>query len=113
MHNWFECKIKYEKMDEYGKEKPVSESYVVDALSFTEAESRLIKMLEGEIPDEFIVTGISKAKLDEIVPAEEADYWYKCKVILKDMDEKSGKEKKIQNQILVAADDFQIGRAHV
>ncbi len=106
MHNWFECKIKYDKIDEYGKEKPVSESYVVDALSFTEAEGRLVKMLEGEIPDEFIVTGITKAKLDEIVPDEDADYWYKCKVMLKDIDEKSGKEKKIQSQVLVAADDF-------
>lgn len=106
MYNWFECKIKYEKMDEYGKEKPVSESYIVDALSFTEAENRLIKMLEGEIPDEFIVTGIAKAKLDDIVPQDDADYWYKCKVMLKDVDEKSGKEKSIQNQVLLAADNF-------
>ena len=72
MYNWFECKIKYEKMDEYGKEKPVSESYIVDALSFTEAENRLIKMLEGEIPDEFIVTGIAKEKPDDSGPQDSA-----------------------------------------
>lgn len=106
MENWFECKVKYEKIDEFGKQAPVSESYMVDALSFTEAESRLFKLLEGEVPAEFIVIGIAKAKLNDVVPAENADYWYKCKVIYKDIDEKSGKEKSIGNQILVAAGDF-------
>lgn len=106
MENWFECKVKYEQLDEYGKETPVSESYMIDALTFTEAESRLIKLVAGVIPSEFIVTGISKAKLSEVVPAESADYWYKCKVVFKDIDEKSGKEKSSANQILVAADDF-------
>ena len=39
MHNWFECKVTYEKMMENGLQK-VSEPYLVDALSFTEAEAR-------------------------------------------------------------------------
>ncbi|PLX14609.1 MAG: phage tail protein [Salinivirgaceae bacterium] len=106
MQNWFECKIKYQKINEYGQEKPVAESYLVDALSFTEAESRLIKMLETELSEDFIVTGITKAKLEEVIPFEGADYWYKCKVVYKDIDEKSGKEKATQHQVLVAADDF-------
>lgn len=106
MENWFECKVKYDQLDEYGKESPVSESYMIDALTFTEAESRLIKLVDGEIPSEFAVTGIAKAKLSEVVPSESTDYWYKCKVIFKDIDEKSGKEKSSANQILVAADDF-------
>ncbi len=113
MQNWFECKVKYQKIDEYGKEKPHSESYVIDALSFTEAESRLNKMVEGEIPPEFVVAGITKAKLTEIYPQEDADYWYKSKVIFKDVDENSGKEKSIQNQILVAGDNFQDALAHL
>jgi hypothetical protein len=106
MQNWFECKIKYQKINEYGQEKPVAESYLVDALSFTEAESRLIKMLESELSEEFMVTGITKAKLEEVIPEEGADYWYKGKVVYKDIDEKSGKEKATQHQILVAANDF-------
>ncbi len=113
MQNWFECKVKYDKVDEYGKEKPHSESYVIDALSFTEAESRLTKMVEGEIPPEFTIAGITKARLTEIYPQEDADYWYKSKVIFKDIDEKSGKEKSIQNQILVAGDNFQDALAHL
>ena len=108
MQNWFECKIKYQKVNEYGQEKPVAESYLVDALSFTEAESRLIKMLETELSEDFIVTGISKAKLEEVIPQENADYWYKCKVVYKDIDEKSGKEKATQHQVLVAEDDFKV-----
>lgn len=106
MQNWFECKIKYQKINEYGQEKPLAESYLIDALSFTEAESRLIKMLETELSEEFMVTGITKAKLEEVIPQENTDYWYKCKVIYKDIDEKSGKEKATQHQVLVAADDF-------
>lgn len=106
MQNWFECKIKYQKINEYGQEKPVAESYLVDALSFTEAESRLIKMLETELSEEFMVTGITKAKLEEVIPEEGADYWYKGKVVYKDIDEKSGKEKSTQHQVLVAANDF-------
>ena len=43
MHNWFECKIKYEKTMENGLTKPVTEPYLVDALSFTEAEARIIE----------------------------------------------------------------------
>ncbi|MDA3865711.1 MAG: DUF4494 domain-containing protein [Salinivirgaceae bacterium] len=106
MENWFECKVKYDRRDEFGQDTAVSESYLVDALSFTEAESRLIKLLEGEVPDEFVINGIGKAKLSEVIPADDADYWYKAKVVFIDIDEKSGKEKKSVNQVLVAADDI-------
>ena len=106
MADWFECKVKYDKLDEYGKDQTVSESYVIDAVSFTEAESRLVKLLETEITSNFIVAGISKLKVSEIVPSDGADYWYKTKVAFVDIDEKSGKEKKTINQILVAANDF-------
>ena len=41
MANWFECKIRYHKLLETGMQKPVTESYLVDALSFTEAEARI------------------------------------------------------------------------
>ena len=43
MHTWFECKIRYEKVMENGMNKKVTEPYLVDALSFTEAEARIIE----------------------------------------------------------------------
>lgn len=95
MANWFECKVKYDTIDEKsGKDKTVSETYLLDALSFTEAESRIHKEMESLISGEFEVAKISKTKIEEIYNYEEAETWYKCKVIYVDVDEKSGKEKK-------------------
>lgn len=66
MHNWFECKVKYDKMMENGMQKKVSEPYLVDALSFTEAEARIIKEITPYISGEFEVANIKKANYGEI-----------------------------------------------
>ena len=106
MQNLFECKVKYEKIDEQsGKEKKVSETYLIDAVSFTEAESRIYKEMESMIRGEFVVTNIRKANYTEIFENEEGDIWYKSKISFASVDEKSGKEKKVSNQILVLASD--------
>jgi hypothetical protein len=108
MNNWFECKVKYDKIDEQtGKEKSVTEPYLVDALSFTEAEERIHKEMEAYISGEFTVNGIKKEKLADVFPYESADKWYKCKVVYVDIDEKSGKEKKSGYQMLIMANTLQ------
>ena len=66
MHNWFECKIKYEKTAEEGKIVKVSESYLVDALTFSEAEERINKEIEPFISGEFVVATIRKARISEM-----------------------------------------------
>ncbi|WP_290387099.1 DUF4494 family protein, partial [uncultured Muribaculum sp.] len=43
MSTWFECKVRYDKIQENGSAKKVNEPYLVDALSFTEAEARIIE----------------------------------------------------------------------
>ena len=53
MHTWFECKIRYEKVMENGMNKKVTEPYLVDALSFTEAEARIIEEITPYISGEF------------------------------------------------------------
>ena len=53
--NWFETKIRYEKMMDDGKQKMVTEQYVVDALSFTEAEASIIEEMSSYISGEFKV----------------------------------------------------------
>ena len=105
-NNWFECKVKYAKIDEVsGKEKKVSEPYLVDAVSFTEAEARIHKELEQMISGDFIVTNISKSNVTELYPNEDGDRWFKAKVSFVDVDEASGKEKKANQYMLTEANN--------
>lgn len=104
MQNWFECKVRYTKIDEKtGKDKKVNEPYLVDAVSFTEAEERIYREMEAYISGEFTVTNIRKANYTDIFPNDEGDRWYKCKVTFMSIDESAGKEKKVANQMLVLA----------
>ena len=90
MHNWFECKVSYEKMLENGMQKKVTEPYLVDALSFTEAEARIIEEIRPFITGEFTVTDIKRARLSELFFNENGDRFYKIKVYFITLDEKSG-----------------------
>ena len=106
MHTWFECKIRYEKTMENGMNKKVTEPYLVDALSFTEAEARIIEEMTPFITGEFIVSDIKRANYSELFPSEEEDRWFKCKLVFITLDEKSGAEKKTSTQVLVQAADL-------
>lgn len=108
MHTWFECKIRYEKMMENGMQKKVTEPYLVDALSFTEAEARIIEEITPFISGEFTVSDIKRANYSELFSSDEesADRWFKCKLIFITLDEKSGAEKKTSTQVLVQAADL-------
>lgn len=108
MHTWFECKIRYEKTMENGMVKKVNEPYLVDALSFTEAEARIIEEITPFVTGEFTVSDIKRANYSELFPSEEeaADKWFKCKLIFIMLDEKSGAEKKSSTQVLVQAADL-------
>ena len=66
MHTWFECKIRYEKVMENGMQKKVTEPYLVDALSFTEAEARIIEEMTPFISGEFTVSDIKRANYSEL-----------------------------------------------
>ncbi|KAA6317294.1 hypothetical protein EZS27_032525, partial [termite gut metagenome] len=108
LHTWFECKIRYEKVMENGMNKKVAEPYLVDALSFTEAEARIIEEITPFISGEFTVADIRRANYSELFFSDEdaADRWFKCKLLFITLDEKSGAEKKIATQILVQAADL-------
>ena len=108
MHNWFLCKIKYEKTMENGQNKKVTEPYLVDALSHTEAEARIIEEMTPYISGEFTVAGIVPAKYSELFFADEeaADRWFKCKLAFLTLDEKSGAEKRTMTNVLVQAADL-------
>lgn len=106
MGNWFECKIRYDKLLENGLNKKVTEPYLVDALSFTEAENRIIKEITPFISGEFTVSDIKRANYSELFEDETGDRWYACKIAFITLDEKSGSEKKVFTNILVQASDM-------
>ena len=108
-HEWFECKIKYEKQQENGALKKVIEPYLVDALNFTEAERRIIEEIAPFMTGEFQVSDIKRARFGELFEAaeESADKWFKAKLIYLIIDESKGVEKKTTQNVLVQASDFQ------
>lgn len=108
MHTWFECRIRYEKQMENGMNKKVTEPYLVDALSFTEAEARIIGEMTPFITGEFTVTDIKRANYSELFTTEEesADKWYAGRLEFITLDEKSGGEKKTYTNVLIEAADM-------
>ena len=107
---WFECKIRYEKVMEDGLQKKVNESYVVDALSFSEAEERIIEEMSSYISGEFDVADIKKAAYKEIFFSDDemADKWYKARLQFITIDEKTEKEKRTSVYYLVQASSLNV-----
>ena len=105
MLNWFECKIKYEKTVEEGKIVKVNETYLVDALSFTEAEARINEEMKPFISGEFIVSNIRRARINELFANENGDKWYRSKVYFISIDEEKGIEKRTACTMMVQAND--------
>lgn len=114
MANWFECKVRYDKLQENtAAVKKVTETFLVDASSFTEAEARIIEERQPYISGEFSVTAVKRTKISEIFFDDEGDKWYMVKWLISTIDEKAeamGKplvEKKVSVLTLVEASDFQ------
>lgn len=108
MHTWFVCKIRYEKTMENGVIKKVTEAYLVDALSYTEAEARIIEEITPYISGEFTVTDIKRSNYSELFSSNEeaADRWFEGRLEFITLDEKSGAEKKTKTTVLVEAADL-------
>lgn len=115
MNRFFLTNVRYERTLENGLIKKVTESYIVDALSFTEAEARTIEEMTPYISGEFQVTAAKIARYSEVVPAEDtqdsslfenAELWYKVRINYLTLDEKSGNEKKIKADFLLQAADL-------
>ena len=109
MNYWFECKVSYERQADSVGMKKVSESYLVDALSFTEAEERIIKEIRPFVSvGELEVVNIRRARIAELFLNEEAedDRYFRAKVNFITVDEKSGSEKKTSATMIVKSDSL-------
>ena len=103
---WFECKVRYERLAENGIVKKVNEPYLVDALTFTEAEARIIDKISPLISGDFSISAVKITKISEIFFDSAGDRFYMVKVNFISVDEKTGAEKKSANFMLVQASDF-------
>lgn len=107
--NYYECSVRYDKIDENGASKSTTEKYVVEALSFTEAEARFIEEMTPYISGEFKITNINPAPYSEIGFMESDNgnaQFYKVKVAYITINEKTGKEKRQNVAMLVEANSL-------
>ena len=94
--DWFEVSLRYRKISEDGREKSVTEQYVVDSISFSEAEERILKEMEQFIRGDYSVKAIKKVAYKEVFFTNdgEGDKWYKARLQFIIIDENTGKEKR-------------------
>lgn len=106
MSQWIEVKVRYDKMSDNGKTGKVTDPYLVDALTCTEAEARIIEEITPFISGEYNVLNCGKTKIAEIFWNETGDRFYKVKVNFITLNEKTGVEKKTASFIIVQASTF-------
>ena len=107
MQTWFESKVKYVKVTQSGSEQMVTESFLLDAVSYTDAETRIIKQIQQMVKGgEFAVISISKSRIAEVFPADNGEFWWKGTIQMISIDEELGREKKFKTAYLLMADDM-------
>ena len=103
--HWFTCRVSYQKLSETGAESKVTESYLVDSYTYTEAEARITLRMRELVSSPFEVVNIAKSNLAEVFFNDSGDAWYKVKVALIFYDEDSGKEKQQNQYYLIESTD--------
>lgn len=103
--SWFTCRVKYQKLDDTGREEKATDSYLVNAYTYTEAEARITYLMSQIIRGNFEVQNITKNNFAEVIENEGCDLWFKAKVSLIAFDDETGKEKQSNQNIMIAADD--------
>lgn len=111
--NWFECRVSYDKVQENGAIKRITEAYLVEAENFTEAEATITRKMQPFISGEFTVSAVRRRNYDNVLESGEGDYFYRVKIICITIDERSGAEKKNNPFLLVRADDLETALADV
>jgi len=107
IRNWFTCVIKYQKATADGEETKVTESYLVNAMTYTEAEARILHVMSEKSGGMFFVDKITKSNFHDVFDFEDADLWFKVKVSLVAYDDETEKEKQTHQYYMVAATDIE------
>lgn len=105
----FECKVRYQKEVADGKIQKRNDVYLIEAISFSDAETRVIEEVKPFVfmGQDVDIKTIRKVSFNEILPNPQGHFWFKAKVVLTTIDESAGKEKKIATNILVQEVDIQ------
>ena len=113
--NWFEVGIRYQKTQEDGSEKSVTEKYAIDALSFTEGESAITEEMAAYTSGEFKVKSMQEASYREVFfsDKDDDDCWYKAKLQFISYDDKTNKEKRSNVTYLVQAKSMRSAMANI
>lgn len=109
---FYECTVRYKRVLDDGRQKKVSEKYLVEAMSFCEAETRIMEEVAQYISGEFEVTVIHPQKFDAIYESKnaKAKNWYKGQISFFYIDERTGREKNAHETLIVRAKDFDDAR---
>lgn len=107
MNNLFQTKVKYQKINELGKIVKANENYIVEAINFTEAETRIHEIMSQYGSNDVLVHSISRTNISEVVVREDGQYYYKAKITWEDHDERSGKLSKVINRMLITANSVE------
>ncbi|MGM9745510.1 MAG: DUF4494 domain-containing protein [Paludibacteraceae bacterium] len=107
MYTWFTVKVKFDRQGENGLITPTTEPYLVDAISYAEAEKRIFEEVKPYATSgELEIKDIRKTKIAELFYNEGGDKWFRCKINYISIDEDKGIEKKMPQIMMVQASDF-------
>lgn len=106
MNTYFEVKVKYTKLDQNGFERKQTDTFLIDAVSYTDAEARTYEIMKEITSGDFQVKNIKPSTIREVISKLDGEYHYKAKITMIALDEEVGREKKINEYILVAANDI-------
>lgn len=103
--DFYEVGVRYDKTQENGTNKKVTEKYAVDAISFGEAEASIVKEMGTYISGEYKLTSNSLANYHEVLTteADNADKYYKVRAAFITFDDKTQHEKRSNTSFLVQA----------
>lgn len=104
MANWYECNIKYDKLDDYGNLIKVNEKVLVYTENFSQVELKINDSL-GSYAQGLVIGNIKKVQYEDVITSESKEYWFKAKVVFKEQNE-NGKEKKSTKTFIISSNNF-------
>lgn len=111
--SYYQTTARVDRITEKGEQKKVSEKYLVDALTCTEAIELTTSEVQPTSSGEFEITEVKKTPIEEVLGNLEAEKFFLAKINLITVDERTAKEKKTTVQWLIGADDYDIAKAEV
>lgn len=106
---YYECKVRYQREIGEGKLQKQTDTYLIEAVSFGDAETRVLEEVKPFVfmGQDIEMKSIRKVSFNEVLPNSQGHFWFKAKVILTTIDESAGKEKKITTNILAQEVDME------